>query len=251
MNTKILDKVLNLIYLFEEESEWENFNVSGFDFFETYHKDLYDELNQNLFGKSIHYKEDVIKHYLFNSYLIFKTLESIKNDNDLYNKNISTYNFIKNEFEGIIRIIINNCISFGIDFTLIVQNLKIPKKTIDMDYYERQKLYFGISTSDLILDNNVYIFKDSKSYELFLYHYTINKNKTTYGAEISYLYRIMYKEGLIKKFCRPEIFRNWLLENNFKNTNFSLKTFHSPETDKKYILYKESKERFFKTDENV
>ena len=126
----------------------ENFNVSGFDFFETYHKDLYDELNQNLFGKSIHYKEDVIKHYLFNSYLIFKTLESIKNDNDLYNKNISTYNFIKNEFEGIIRIIINNCISFGIDFTLIVQNLKIPKKTIDMDYYERQKLYFGISTSD-------------------------------------------------------------------------------------------------------
>lgn len=245
MNTKILDKLLNLIYLFEEESEWENYNVSRFDFFESYHKDLYDELNQNLFGKSYYCKEDVIKHYLLNSYLTFKTLESIRNDNELYENNITTHNFIKNEFEGVIKIIINNCFSFGIDFSEIAQNLKIPIKTIDMGYFESQKILFDYSDSDSISENKLYIFKDSKSYELFLYHYTINENKKTYRAEISYLYRIMYEEGLIQNFCRPEIFRNWLVDNNFKNTNSPLNTFYSPKSNKKYHFYNESKNRFF------
>lgn len=240
MNTKILEKLLNLIYLLEHEENWESYGVSGFDFFEVYHQDLNKELHKNLFGKKS-YKIDVISHYLLKTFFALNTLDSVRDDEELFFKNKVTYDFLKNEFDSTIKIIIVNCFFFGLDFDKIMRKLKIPNRIIDMGFYQSQKNIFQNNDTSLP-SNSSYIFKDNNAYKLFMYNYFIHENSKFYLAEISFLYRVMYDEGLIKEFCRPEVFRRWLAENNLKNTSSSIKVYTFPsENEKKYTAYIQSK----------
>ena len=120
--------------------------------------------------------------------------------------------------------------------------MKISDTFFNLESYNQlNNFLFGSENPNGSELSSLFIFDNPKSYDLFIYFYELHKDKKCYLADISYIYRVMYDEGNIKSFCKPEIFRQWLDDNNLNNTKSSLKIYYNLSSNKRYPYFKEIK----------
>jgi hypothetical protein len=246
MNSEVFDKLNNFIFFLEDDTEWDNYGLDGLDMLDSYLADFCLELKSNIFGKTDIEKIDVVSEYVFKIYKNLLIVEISKadvtnNGNSFINK------FLSETYNDLIDAIIHISFSVGIDFKEIVLKLKISESFFNLEtYYKLNIFLFGTENRNSTDVSNLYIFDNPISYDLFIHFYELHKNKKYYLAEISYIYRVMYDEGNIKSFCRPEIFREWLIRNELKNTKSCLKSYSDLKLDKRYLYFKEMKNKICK-----
>ena len=202
-------------------------------------------IKRNLFGKTNIEKIDIVTEYVFKIYKNLLLIKKFKSDESINSDKSSIITYLNETYKDLIDLIIHISFSIGIDFKDIISKLKISDTFFNLESYNQlNNFLFGSENPNYSILSNLFIFDNPKSYDLFLHFYKIYENSKYYLAEISYLYRIMHKEKNIKSFCRPEIFRKWLLDNKFKNTKSSLKyNEHILYDDKRYPHFKEMKKK--------
>ena len=118
-----LNKINNFIYFLEDEKLWENFNISYYDMLETNSENFFNEINNNVFGKSKLEKNDIISQFVFELYNNMVILDNFKKNNPKYNS--TEYKFLSEIYESSINSIVYVCFKNGFDFVQIILNLKL------------------------------------------------------------------------------------------------------------------------------
>jgi hypothetical protein len=242
-----LNKLINFIHFLEDEDDWEEYNISGYDILESHSLNFQNEIKNNIFGKNNLEKNDIISEYVFDIYNNILILESFITENPINNSKEFYCKFLSETYENSINSIIYICLRNGIDFTHIVLNLKLKMSLFNLDSYNEAKIFLlnsdNNNNNNNIDESKLFIFKNPKAYQMFIHFYEIYKLNKTYLSDISFIYRIMYEEKLIKEFCRPEIFRSWLTDNKLLNTKSSISTNLRLKLDKRYLLFSEVRDR--------
>ncbi len=237
-----LNKINNFIYFLEDEKLWENFNISYYDMLETNSENFFNEINNNVFGKSKLEKNDIISQFVFELYNNMVILDNFKKNNPKYNS--TEYKFLSEIYESSINSIVYVCFKNGFDFVQIILNLKLRLSLFNLEKYNEMKEFmFDYEDNQNVDEPSPHIFKNPDVLELFMHFYEMYQPKNTYLSDISFIYRIMYQEKLIKSFCKPEIFRNWLSENKLLNTKSSISQNHKLHLDRRYLHYSEVRDR--------
>ena len=242
MESYVFNKLINFIYFLEDENEWENYGISGFYMLDSHLENFHIEFKSNLFGKTNIEKIDIVTEYVFKIYKNLLLIEKFKGADTIDSSKSSIIIYLNETYKDLIDLIIHISFSIGIDFKDIISKLKISDTFFNLESYNQlNNFLFGSENPNYSELSSLFVFNNPKSYDLFIYFYELHKDKKYYSAEISYIYRVMYKERDIKSFCKPEIFRRWLDDNNLNNPKSSLKSYHNLYLDKRYPYFKEMK----------
>ena len=229
MKDNILDGVLQLsLDIFN--TNWDETQLKILDWeIQDLKKEIQEEIEENLIGKHLIFKEDYVKIYLTNLSNLHDKILSL---------NIKDFEFAENcdkaqekiihFYQEIVDFICTECLTHGIDLKKIVDNNHYTFNNIDISIFENEiaesKLKSRLSTmdSEKILKDQ---FSNPEYYAFF--NYLVNNFDKKYSDHNKYscIYRLMIEDEFISNDLRPERFKQILEKKPFEiEITFFLKT---------------------------
>lgn len=185
---------------------------------------FFDNIQNEILGKSKDLKIDILKKYILKIYSEDEKIEFyISNFQGKYLTKYSTEGYEIPYFEEIVIIETYKSIidKLGLMFLAhsiyiddLLLDLKIPIEKINLREYFKLKNKLDFNN---LRNGNPYpeVFPCYSSYSLFMnWHneFITSKNQL---AHYSVIYRLMYNDGLIMSYFRPEMYKNWLIKAPF------------------------------------
>jgi hypothetical protein len=243
MNENSLNHALFLAVEIFDGTIWTDQNLEILDWeIEDILNDILDELNENLIGQNLIYKEDVIRIYISTLAKIYDEILTIhvSNDDELNNCN-KAINKVKNLYQKIIDTICGICIINSINL----------KKIVDLNHYSFSNIDISIYNEEIEnskLNLNQLVKKTKSNIQAYFTDLLNNFNiKFSNHNKFSCVYRLMLKDGFITDEFRPERLKSLLRRPPYGiKIDFYLKR----ESDLSKIIvkhYNDLKEIFFNT----
>ena len=237
----ILDNLYNLMNLAVEitnSDEWSNKLLQGQEIemesifevdIESIFEGLKIEIQSNLIGQNLIYKEDVIRTYITSISKINAEILELDYANEFKKPHFEiALNNIKKLYQDVVDSICMTCVLESIDLKKIVNANHYTYSNIDISIYNDEVGNSKLNQIKMVktAQTSLKEYFDENEHFLF-FEYLLNNFSTKFSDfnKVSCIYRLMIEDKLMNKELRPERLKNLLYKQpyNLEKIEYSLK----------------------------